>query len=236
MNELRVLSYNIRSMRDDNAALFDVIRRCDPDIVCVQEAPRFLRWRSKCARLARETGLVVLTGGRNAAAMLLLGSLRTKVVYTEDVKLPKRWRLHQRGIAIAVVDVPGEAAAVRVCVASIHLSMNAAERAAQMPMVISHVARVARRADTTNIVIAGDLNERPSGPNWQRLAGQLRDAYIVAPWGGEHTSTAAAPSKRIDGIFVSALIEVHRAGAPVDLPGLARASDHLPVFAVLSIR
>jgi endonuclease/exonuclease/phosphatase family metal-dependent hydrolase len=35
---VRVLSYNVRSMRDDRAALARVIRACAPDIVCVQEA------------------------------------------------------------------------------------------------------------------------------------------------------------------------------------------------------
>ena len=55
---IRVLSYNIRSMRDDRAALARVIRACAPDLVLVQEAPRFFRWRKRAARLARRTGLV----------------------------------------------------------------------------------------------------------------------------------------------------------------------------------
>ncbi|MGW5694584.1 endonuclease/exonuclease/phosphatase family protein, partial [Streptomyces asiaticus] len=53
---VRVLSYNIRSMRDDREALARVIRACAPDVVCVQEAPRFFRWRKAAAWLARETG------------------------------------------------------------------------------------------------------------------------------------------------------------------------------------
>ena len=48
---VRVLSYNIRSMRDDTAALARVIRACAPDLVLVQEAPRFFRWRKAAARL-----------------------------------------------------------------------------------------------------------------------------------------------------------------------------------------
>ncbi len=42
---VRVLSYNIRSMRDDTDALAGVITACAPDLVLVQEAPRFFRWR-----------------------------------------------------------------------------------------------------------------------------------------------------------------------------------------------
>lgn len=36
---IRVLSYNVRSLRDDTEALARVIRACEPDLVCVQEAP-----------------------------------------------------------------------------------------------------------------------------------------------------------------------------------------------------
>ena len=61
--ELRVLSYNVRGLRDDRQALAEVVRAADPDVVCVQEAPRFLRWRSTCAALARTSGLVVVGGG-----------------------------------------------------------------------------------------------------------------------------------------------------------------------------
>lgn len=64
---VRVLSYNIRSMRDDPAALARVIRACAPDLVFVQEAPRFFRWRKAAARLAAATDLVVLSGGATAA-------------------------------------------------------------------------------------------------------------------------------------------------------------------------
>ncbi len=66
MPTLRLLTYNVRSMRDDRAAVARVIRSAEPDVVCVQEAPRFLRWRSTCAALARTSGLVVVGGGRPA--------------------------------------------------------------------------------------------------------------------------------------------------------------------------
>src|SRR4051812_20005174 len=62
MAELRLLSYNVRSLRDDAVAVGAVIRACEPDVVAVQEAPRFLRWRSKRAAMARRCGMVVATG------------------------------------------------------------------------------------------------------------------------------------------------------------------------------
>src|ERR1700722_15875969 len=103
--ELRVLSYNVRSLRDDAQAVSTVIRSCNPDVVCVQEAPRFLRWRSKCAALARESGLVVVTGGRPAGAMLLLAALQVRVLEVADVLLSRKRGLHQRGVALATLEL-----------------------------------------------------------------------------------------------------------------------------------
>lgn len=85
---IRVLSYNIRSMRDDEEALARVIRACRPDLVFVQEAPRFFRWRKHAARLAARSELVMLSGGATAAGPMLLCSLRATVERTEDVLLP----------------------------------------------------------------------------------------------------------------------------------------------------
>lgn len=86
---IRVLSYNIRSMRDDREALVRVIKACAPDLVLIQEAPLFFRWRKRAAWLASRTDLVVLGGGGTAAGPLLLCSLRATVERTEDVLLPR---------------------------------------------------------------------------------------------------------------------------------------------------
>jgi endonuclease/exonuclease/phosphatase family metal-dependent hydrolase len=50
MSTLRLLSYNVRSLRDDASAVARVIRAAEPDLVCIQEAPRLFRWRSPCYR------------------------------------------------------------------------------------------------------------------------------------------------------------------------------------------
>jgi endonuclease/exonuclease/phosphatase family metal-dependent hydrolase len=76
VTELRVLSYNVRGLRDDRAALADVVRSVDPDVVCVQEAPKYLRWRSKCASLAREWGLLYVAGGGSTGGTALFAHLR----------------------------------------------------------------------------------------------------------------------------------------------------------------
>lgn len=212
---LRLLTYNVRSLRDDRAVVTGTIRVCRPDVVCVQEAPRFLRWRTKCAALARESGLVVITGGRPAGAMLLLAALRVRVLDCQDLLLAKSRRLHQRGLAVAVVEVAGE----RYTVASMHLSLDPAERLRQADEVLD---RLASYHDP--LVLAGDLNETSGEPAWSRLETRLRDG------GGGPTSTARYPRRRIDGIFADPQLEFLSCDVPA-LPDLERASDHLPLLA-----
>ncbi|MGK5630613.1 endonuclease/exonuclease/phosphatase family protein [Streptomyces sp. URMC 123] len=229
---IRVLSYNVRSLRDDRAALARVIRACHADVVCVQEAPRFFRWRQHAARLARACGLFVLSGGAPAAGPLLLCSPRAIVERAEDVLLPHTPGLHQRGFATAVVRF----GAVRLTVLSCHLSLNADEREAQAGLLLERLAA----RDTPYAVAAGDLNDRPDGRAFRRLTAELQDAWATEPWGGEYTSTPADPHQRIDAVLATPGVEVLGCGVPSGLPGITRddlvaATDHLPVLAALRL-
>jgi endonuclease/exonuclease/phosphatase family metal-dependent hydrolase len=229
---LRVLSYNIRSLRDDTAALARVITACAPDLVLLQEAPRFFRWRKKLARLAAASGQVVLTGGGTAAGPAILCGLRATVERTEDILLPLTPGLHRRGFATAVVRFGG----ARLGVLSCHLSLQQDERYEQGGMLLDRLAALG----VEHAVAGGDLNERPDGRTFRRLAAGLRDCRTVAPWGGEFTSTPADPHQRIDAIFATKGIEVLGCGVPLDQPGvreadLRAASDHLPVLAALRV-
>jgi endonuclease/exonuclease/phosphatase family metal-dependent hydrolase len=229
---IRVLSYNIRSMRDDTAALARVIRACAPDLVLIQEAPRFFRWRKAAARLALPTGLVYVTGGAPAAGPMILASLRAHVERAEDVLLPRTPGLHQRGFATAVVRIGG----ARLSVLSAHLSLQAAERARQAELLLRRVDALGESC----AVAGGDLNDRPDGRAFSRIAGELQDGFAVKPWGGEYTSPAVRPGQRIDAVFCSRGVEVLGCGVPEGLPGLRAAdvraaSDHLPVLAALRV-
>lgn len=233
---IRVLSYNVRSLRDDPGALAAVVRACAPDVLCVQEAPRFFRWRKAAARLARDCGLVYTTGGATAAGPMLLTSLRARVEHTEDVLLPRAAGQHRRGLATAVLRFGN----VRVGVVSCHLSLLAAERRSQADLVRKRLAEW----DVPHAVLAGDINERPTGEAFDRLSSVLTDAYRATPWGGEHTMPADDPRQRIDAVFTTEGVEVLGCGVPVALPGvqqpvlradLAAATDHLPVLAALRL-
>ncbi|MBB4786258.1 endonuclease/exonuclease/phosphatase family protein [Streptomyces rapamycinicus] len=271
---VRVLSYNIRSMRDDRAALARVIRACAPDVVCVQEAPRFFRWRKAAAWLARETGLVYTTGGAPAAGPMILTSLRAHVEHAEDTLLPRVPGLHRRGFATAVLRFggghrdtglrgpglrdtglrdtglrdtgrpasgrpasgDGDGNAVRLGVVSCHLSLAEAERYEQAGMLLDHLTAL----DVPYAIAAGDINDRPDGRAFRRIAGKLRDGWATEPWGSEATFSPKDPRRRIDGVFASEGIEIIGCGVPAGLPGvtdadLRAATDHLPVLAALRL-
>jgi endonuclease/exonuclease/phosphatase family metal-dependent hydrolase len=230
---VRVLTYNVRSMRDDRAALGRVISSTEPDVVCIQEAPRFARWRSLCAELARRSGLVVVTGGRPAAAQLILSSLAVDVLSTANVRfgkdvVSKDVLLHRRGTAIAVLRTQGATFAV----AGTHLDLDAGAR-------LRHVAdlerAIARHVPPgVPVVVAGDMNAEPGSATWQALSARRQDAFATAGSGSPFTSTALDPRKRIDAVFADPAITV-RAARVVRHPDTVAASDHLPVLAELAI-
>jgi len=223
--DLRLLSYNVRSLRDDKVAVSDVIRACRPDVVAVQEAPRFLRWRSKRAALARQSHLVVATANRPGGLMVMT-AVRAKVLDTSFTLLPKTPKLHQRAVCAALLEVDG----ARWAVASVHLSLSNEERMRHLEPLFGAV----RRWDAP-VVVAGDINEQPIHPAWQAIAGELQDAYAIAPDGPGDTYSATRPHKRIDGVFADPRITVVSCHAVGDVAGVDVASDHLPVLAVLRL-
>ena len=228
MSELRLLTYNVRSLRDDADAVAAVIRACRPDVVAVQEAPRFLRWRSKRAALARSSGLVVATANRTGG-LLIMTTLAVQVRATRFTLLPKTPKLHQRAVCVADLTVGG----ADWTVASVHLSLDDAER--QQHLTPLWAALEQRHGA---LVVAGDVNERPQGKVWAQLGERLQDAWAVAGSGHGNTYGSRNPHKRIDGIFVDRSVEVVECRSIDEVADggrdiLGRASDHLPVLAVL---
>ena len=206
------MTWNVRSLRDDAAGVARVLRAASPDVVLIQEAPRLWRWRSACARLARTSGLVVVTGGRPAAGNLILCSMRVRVVSTQDLLLPRVPRLHRRGAATAVLEVDGR----RLSVLGTHLDLDSAARVAS--------ARQLRKSSYD--VIGADVNEEPGGPAWSELSAGLVDvAEGLGP-----TFSVANPRRRIDALLVSPALRPVR----VEVLDSGSVSDHFPILAELA--
>lgn len=227
---LRLVSYNIRSLRDDTTAVVRVLRRLEPDVVCLQETPRFLQWRSKLAGLARRSGLYYVDGGRPTGSTAVLSALRVGVVDRVERAFTRTPGLHQRGAALARLRLEG----VQFSVTSIHLGLDADERRRHL---VELRALLAQHPDVPQLV-AGDLNETPDKPVWRDLASTHTDAWAAAPAGEELTFSADRPRRRIDGVLVSPQVEVVSCGVPDDLDSLTdyrRATDHRPLLAVLRL-
>lgn len=216
---LRVLTYNLRQLRDDREAVLAVLRGAAPDVVAVQEPPRGPLGLVRLRRLAARAGLEVAVGGGGARTTALLVRPGLPVGRARAVRLPRRSRtrrgLTRRGLAVA--DVAG------VRVVSVHLSLDGAERAHHVHRLLLLVA-----ATQGPCVVAGDLNEPPGGRSWRSLGLHLRD---VTPATGP-TYPTAAPVHRIDAVHATGVVAT---GAQV-VPGEAvrRASDHLPVVVDLT--
>lgn len=222
---MRVVSWNVRALRDDRSRIVTVLRDLHPDVVCLQEAPRWFRSRTQLAALARNSGLLYVCGGRAASGPALLVAMRVDVEQSAELRFPQHPRLHRRGLAAAVVRMGDR----RIAVVSVHLGLDAPER-------VHHASQIRRRLDQwepDGLVVAGDLNETSGRPAWVRLSDGLVD---VAAAGGLDYATFPAdrPRSRIDAIFVSPGI----AAAAVDPrgAGLDRATDHLPVVVDIDVR
>lgn len=222
---LRVLSYDVRGLRGDPAAVVGVIRASRADVVLLQQAPTSTRWRSRCAALAREAELLVVGGDRKAAGNLVLSRVRNKVLGVISTPLPGSWR-RRAGMVLAVLEVSGS----RVVVISTRFGLDTTQRSRQADALISQIGGLGDQ-----VVCGIAVNDDPGTSAWNTVAARLRDAYSVVPEGGGATFPAFAPNRRIDAIFVSEAVTVLAAGVPHGLPAAAAASDHLPVLAQLML-
>jgi endonuclease/exonuclease/phosphatase family metal-dependent hydrolase len=228
---LRLLSYNIRSMRDDRSALARVISGAEADVVVVQEAPRFLRWRSTCAALARTSGVVVVGGGRPAGANLIMSTLSVDVEAVHDVAFTRDAGLHHRGAVIAVLRLAG----TRFAVAGTHLDLKPDPRLRHVGELHAVVGRVVPAGVPT--IVAADVNDRPGSATWDALTATRADTFAVlglAETPAAFTSTATNPHQRIDGVFADPAVTV-RSAQVLDGPDVRVASDHRPVLVELEL-
>lgn len=232
---LRVVGYNVRDLLDDRDAVAHVVRSCRPDVLCLQEAPRRPLTLHRTARLARETALRHVVGGRGSGGTAVLVSPRLDVRNVEEARLPVAGRLTRtRGYALATLALPQGA---RLTAVSVHLPLRPQER-------LDHAERVLARLRELAVppyVLSADLNEPPDGPAWRAFGDLLQDAAGSGGGGGaDPTYPARAPRRRIDGMLLSDGVRVlglRPAGEPDGLAAdvLAAASDHLPLVVDLEL-
>lgn len=222
MTTLTVLSYNVRSLRDDPSAVARVMRAAAADVAIVQEAPRLLRWRSKCAALARRAGMVQVVGGRAAGANLLLSSLAVDVLARKDVSLRAERNRHRRGVAVAVLRKAGS----RFAVAGTHLELVEQNRLRHLDELSGVLAGFVP-ADVP-LIVGGDLNAVPGSATWQALGRFGRDSFAEVGAGEGFTYSSVAPVRRIDALFADPRLTPVRAEV-IESADVRVASDHRPL-------
>ncbi|MFC8501418.1 endonuclease/exonuclease/phosphatase family protein [Pedococcus sp. NPDC057267] len=220
---MRVASYNLKDLTLDRHAAARVVRAIDPDVLCLQEVPRrlFSSWR--VSAFAAECGMYWSGRHRGSGGTTIFTSLRVQVAESRHHRLQVAALQRTRGYAVARVAPAGSQPLV---VASVHLSLDAAERERHAAQILQAVA-----GGGGGVLLAGDLNEGESGAAWQRFAAGLRLVSPTAP-----TYPAPAPRRLLDVVFASPGLTVlaHR---DVALPeaDLVAASDHRPVWVDLDL-
>jgi endonuclease/exonuclease/phosphatase family metal-dependent hydrolase len=172
--------------------------------------------------------MVIVSGGRDAAANMILARPGVEVLAARSALFSKDPRLHQRGLAMARLQVDG----TQVVIAGTHLDGYPEPR-------LRHVGELFAALDDfagpdTPIVLAGDFNDDPGSAVWDALLRRGADAFAVAGDGDGLTLNVTHPTRRIDAIFAGPGVSV-RAARSLDSADIRIASDHRPVVADVEI-
>lgn len=226
---LRILTWNLWELRGDLSALIETLEDLAPDVLLVQEAPRFVLPTARLEWLARRLDQQVLLGGAAGRGLAILATpaISAQVIrrggHPVAQQLTDLNSIYPRGVAAVRLSVPGGGAVV---VASTHFALREADRLAHA----EHLSALVRGAGAP-VLVGGDFNETAGGAARRLLAPVLNDPADP----GEHTFPAAAPTRRIDAVLATFGVRVQVASAVtrtdrVDAERLAGASDHLPTL------
>lgn len=225
-------SYNIHKCvgldrRRSPSRIAQVLKELDCDIYALQEVDNEegeeedsmqLEYLSRALEMAAVPGLrIVRHSGQYGNA--LLTRLPIASVHRHDLSY---WRFEPRG----ALDVQLDLGDHKLRVIATHLGLSRVERRSQWRYLLKAVAAAPAEMPT---VVLGDMNE------WFRFSATLRDAHRIL---GEPLAPVAFPSFApflaltriwVRPVGAMASIEVHRT------PLSRRASDHLPVKAVIDV-
>lgn len=222
---VRLMSYNVRGLKDDRAALMRVIRHARPDVLCLQEMPRHPFSDHRIARFADELGLVWGGGNRHRMSTALITSPRLDVSATGHGLYTVPRPQEPRGYAWAEVSLPGEAKWVAI---STHLSLYSSMRAGHARELLADEAV----PHGVPWAVCGDFNELEEGPAGRELsAGGLVDA-------GPRINTYAArdPHKRIDFVYASPELSMTTVDMSAVEDDMIVATDHRPLVVDVTLR
>lgn len=229
--QLKFATYNIHKAvgldrRRDPDRILAVLHELDADVVALQECDRRFGQRESVLPRARiedsayrPIALGIRPGSLGWHGNTFLLKKHLTVIETDPLILPT---LEPRGAVRVDLECEGR----RVRAVGMHLDLSGFRRRHQAEAVLNHVAGCAEGCPT---VIMGDTNE------WSNSGGMARSfrADWHAPDCGASFPTRR-PIARLDRIFASRDWTPVASGVHRSLLA-SRASDHLPVWATLTL-
>lgn len=249
---ITVASYNMRKAigtdrRRDPQRVLQVLKELRADVVALQEADKRFGGRASAVphELIDDHGMYKpvqlgvrhrrpLEKARKRAERLLnvdtqnIGWHGNALLVKRDVGIIDCWALQlpmlvPRGAVMAELLLPGDRP---LRVIGMHLDLSALWRRRQLQAILEAVAERPQKMPT---VLMGDTNE------WRVAGGCLKDlppTFRVAPTGASFHSRH--PLAALDRIIVDTDLRIDAAGVHMS-PAARRASDHLPIWARLSL-
>ena len=250
---ITVASYNMRKAvgldrKRDPHRVLDVLHEIDADIVALQEADKRVGGRGSAVphELIDDYGVYKpvhlgvrhkrvmdrVPGGKKVEALLKVNTrnigwhgnalLVKRHVGVLDVAALELPTLEPRGAVMAELLINDRP----LRVIGLHLDLSGLWRRRQMRAILDAVQERPQKMPT---VLMGDTNE------WRAAAGCLQDlngAFQIAPTGPSFH--ARHPVAQLDRIIVDKQLRIDAAGVHMS-PAARRASDHLPIWARLSV-
>lgn len=232
---VRVLTFNIHHAEGDDARvdldrIARVVLSVTPDVVCLQEVDRGLPRTQKLdfpALLSEKLKMrsvfepnYLFDGGEYGNAVFT----NLPIKASRNHKLPGPPGIEPRGCLEVTLDVAGKP----LTILNTHLGLKPEERAEQVTVILAFLPM-------GNVLLAGDLNEIPTGKPIAPLLARLSDTFAVAAaTGPANTYSTTVLNRRIDYCLVTAGIRVVESRILNDIEAAA-ASDHLPYLTVIEL-
>ncbi|MCW5936249.1 MAG: endonuclease/exonuclease/phosphatase family protein [Fimbriimonadaceae bacterium] len=226
--QIRVMSYNVQHCWAGVEKVAATIRRCDPDIVCMQE----LDWRGEDAatynalRKALPEYRFYCSNGRTTAT-------RLPIEWQREVWLTEfsfSWscvetKVRKGGATLRVVNMhmPSFRTDVMLGRPLHQLWRRFGEVGTEQACLLRKVVPIAK-GHGDPAVLAGDMNRSPSGQSLRELQRWGRDAWAERGIGPGWTMPSRTPLQRIDHVWLFG-----RTGCATAFVESSGASDHNPL-------
>lgn len=227
---MRVASYNMRKAvgtdrKRDPDRILRILKELSADVVALQEADRRLSPRRPAlerSEIRSRTGLVPVEFDHDRDSLgwhgnAILVRPEFEIVERAYFDLPG---LEPRGAVMALL----QSGATRLRVVGVHLGLLRGSRRAQL----DHLSDLLEDDDEAGTIILGDFNER----SLSKGLGRLSPKFSIMDAGPTYHSRR--PTFALDRIALSGGVRANAVGV-LNSGETRRGSDHLPIFADLSL-